>query len=1438
MKLSPHIRRFKHGLAYTTALCCLISSSLPLQAQLGVSTVDSEKGLAKALGNETINTIRLKKGSRILLTKELPVPKSFLGLDGQIDGAGNRPIIDGRERYSIRLDGDNPDLDFIRNIGFENGRGAEPDGEGEEGKNNFGGGAFYIPGDIQNGIENSHFISNKTNQKSGGAIYVAGDFLGGVNKGHFRKNEAEWGGGFYVLGNFEGGIIGSNFEDNAVGQGGGAVYVKGALVGGIVESSFKKNIAYQQFGAAVYAGSLEGGIIKSQFTDNKSGWSGAAIFVDNSFSGGISQSVFLRNEITASSGGAIGVTTKFEGDIEASLFEKNSASNQGGAIHVYEDFSGDIVGSIFKTNRAGQDGGAISIVDRLQGGIYEGSLFEDNKASRQGGAIYVGSIEGDIADSRFIGNEAGEEGGAIFLDEILIGNISGSVFEDNTALDGGAIYINDGKLDGAIEDSEFTNNSAVNNGGALNVFNLEEGIASSDFNNNEAGNDGGAIYILNTLKGGIGGDSSFSENVAEGSGGAAYISDLRGGIENAYFLSNDAGAFGGALYVDTLGGGINSVTFENNSATSGGAIYASTLKGGISNSLFENNDARESGGALYIRDMLKGNIRSSHFVGNSAADGGAIYAGDQIKGNIGNSVFRDNYADYLGGAIFVKELDGGIKKSLFTNNATAGWGGAIYMGGIFEGGISNSIFVKNQASFDPDRDQIGQDADPMGLGGAIFSYGEGSGNRIITNSIFLANAARARNKVDSYGGLGGAIFHNATLDDGAASILTIEATAGKRAIFYGNRSRRANETQDRANAIYLGNMGQDDRKTQVNIKADEDATIFMFDPLESQGDGVVDGTGEHYGKLEIDLHKTGKGAWFLGGNSVMHGTASWNIDEGSLNLTKVDGVEASINLEHQREAKFHLGAMAKITGSGTITARDITLSGTLDPSSLQKIGMGVDAISDETNIALGVDQSSRYGTITLESRDGGAVSLKDATYVVDIGDEENDLIRVKGDVMIEGGTIDVRSHVSIKDEASGLYKEDSHVILANDGNRQGQFEHVRDDLAFWNARLDYVDHRILLRFVRDLDGATKGCASANQCHIGEAVKKLGDDHKIIEAIIDMNKQELGNAYDNLSGEIYVSGRSALLGEDHLYRNLAQRMVQRHQNPDSNLKTSSQSSLSPMWFSTFTHSGYYTGNNYAARLNTTGNGVAIGLDRAENQGLLGGFLLGHETIRLSNGGARNSHTNINSYSFGTYLAGEVADLHLSAGVLYHILDFQTERDIWVKGKKTSLAGTAKADYYGHKVQIFAEAAKDIDISSSLILSPYLQLSHNYLHTAKAQESSNTAMLDIAGDTDNLFSSTIGLRGFYDLPTLMPVRLNGDFGWQHHFGTGQTTGQHNFHLSNDVFDIKGIALERDSIFVSTGLNAILNEAVSLNIGYQGQFGHGVSDHSGMMQIKVQF
>jgi len=104
-----------------------------------------------------------------------------------------------------------------------------------------------------------------------------------------------------------------------------------------------------------------------------------------------------------------------------------------------------------------------------------------------------------------------------------------------------------------------------------------------------------------------------------------------------------------------------------------------------------------------------------------------------------------------------------------------------------------------------------------------------------------------------------------------------------------------------------------------------------------------------------------------------------------------------------------------------------------------------------------VDRSSIYGSIWLDPildglvDDPSAVVLKDIVYQVDVGENDHDLINVGGNVSVDGGFVNVRSHISQRDNTAQKFSGHSYVIMQADGDILGKFDGVENDLAFWHT---------------------------------------------------------------------------------------------------------------------------------------------------------------------------------------------------------------------------------------------------------------------------------------------------------------------------------------------------------------------------------------------------
>ncbi|MBK8986457.1 MAG: hypothetical protein IPM39_10305 [Chloroflexi bacterium] len=213
---------------------------------------------------------------------------------------------------------------------------------------------------------------------------------------------------------------------------------------------------------------------------------------------------------------------------------------------------------------------------------------------------------------------------------------------------------------------------------------------------------------------------------------------------------------GGAIYAERLSTlTIENCTFQDNVAANGGAIATNGWGANdagvvvtISDSAFDGNTATapgipgggNGGGALYLSGGSAATVSDSLFTGNQASNGGAIHLLHSNLLAVGTT-FTGNSAQ---------------------NAAGGGGGGAIYMDGTkaLSGQVQlvTSTFRQNTSNQ---------------LGGAIFSFPEGSGATLIDQSTFDGNVSTNR-------GQGGAIYHQSALGIGPLTIT--------RSLFANNRA--------------------------------------------------------------------------------------------------------------------------------------------------------------------------------------------------------------------------------------------------------------------------------------------------------------------------------------------------------------------------------------------------------------------------------------------------------------------------------------------------------------------------------------------------------------------------------------------------------------------------------------------------------------------------
>lgn len=591
---------------------------------------------------------------------------------------------------------------------------------------------------------------------------------------------------------------------------------------------------------------------------------------------------------------------------------------------------------------------------------------------------------------------SGGRGGVILLEggntrQFLMQNGNNITFSDNHVIGGDAITAN------AMNSGQ---GGVIASAGTLTLDNFSKvafknnsatGGISDPGRNTASSGKGGAVYARTfavTNSDGL----NFEGNTATGptpKGGAAHMGGVGGAIfsettvaftdsKNVTFTSNTAQAgtqtlgLGGATNSSGRGGAIattngvsitgtdpdapaGSFTFEGNRAIGGDALSASADRNGQGGAIFaETMSSGSPGFALTnVADILfKDNLaQGGNAVNNTTANsgiGGAIY---MSGGNGAQWIWND-----VDSISFVNNQAVAGKASSGQSTAGSGLGGAIYFHASWHmsnpqkvelNNVTNFLFEGNKAiagGYD-----AGGTITNSGLGGAM--YVNGVDFLLSGNGSFLNNSATMADGYTAPDGTvarGGAIFYNATNKDYGAS--SNEVTSFDLHAKDGDITFKGNtHGNGKANSIYFAQTTPfriHEVKHEVNatFTADAGHNIYMYDPMESQEDDLLNAAGARYLNITVNVTKDGLGTWHLGGHNDMKASGDWLIEEGKLHLVR--GVEndeksmADIDLS-ATGATFTLAAstdlvvdlnvtkdLADIDDSAArIHAEDITLAG-------------------------------------------------------------------------------------------------------------------------------------------------------------------------------------------------------------------------------------------------------------------------------------------------------------------------------------------------------------------------------------------------------------------------------------------------------------------------------------------------------------------------------
>jgi outer membrane autotransporter protein len=450
----------------------------------------------------------------------------------------------------------------------------------------------------------------------------------------------------------------------------------------------------------------------------------------------------------------------------------------------------------------------------------------------------------------------------------------------------------------------------------------------------------------------------------------------------------------------------------------------------------------------------------------------------------------------------------------------------------------------------------------------------------------------------------------------------------------------------------------------------------------------------------------------------------------------------------------------------------------------------------------------------------------------------------------------------------GEYIDTSNHVVIDAKKVDGEFGAIVNELAFMTATVDYTAKQVGLTYTRNevpfedaatTDNARKFVASIEEPQqvappepspiVAPAIAQVSavkpDNHgathiptepprtintaaqpnTAINALLGTNMITAANAIDQLSGYHTAELGNAIL-----------------------------SSVAP------TSTGVLSAMDSTQAGNTRGDGQ-VWVQAIGNNGRLakqlGSYALKHSTKGLMLGTdwaispnwrlgiiGSKTQTRLDSYQFdgaldswlvGAYALRQDGPLALRLGAVYGNHDGSTKRHVVFNGFRDRLKGR----YNATTQQVFGQVGYNLDVGQ-FDIEPYVQVGYQRYQRDAYSEKGGDAALQYNGQTQEHYNSELGLRLARPVVFDQGMRLTPrvDVGWKHLYGDIRGSSHQRLANGGNVYLIKGVELDRDSLLLQAGLDLAVSPRHTLGLNYSGETGQDNRNGALMGQWRMMF
>jgi len=454
--------------------------------------------------------------------------------------------------------------------------------------------------------------------------------------------------------------------------------------------------------------------------------------------------------------------------------------------------------------------------------------------------------------------------------------------------------------------------------------------------------------------------------------------------------------------------------------------------------------------------------------------------------------------------------------------------------------------------------------------------------------------------------------------------------------------------------------------------------------------------------------------------------------------------------------------------------------------------------------------------------------------------------------VVVGGVANLNGATLAVTPGSGSYPWQSHYTVLQAAQVNGTFGEVSSDYAFLTPTLAYTATQVDLTYTRNDVAFNEFATTANGNNAANSLASIGKNNALYNALLNTTQNSAGAAIEQLAGASNASLTSATLSASSQVGSSMLAAMQQMARPGllvgvdqrdtpvlaaSGVPAAARNLNDPnargrLWLQGIGGYGKLDGEHGSSGLEQRTKGSLLGADWALNPAWRVGVLGGYSQTDLDASGVDGE---VDSWHAGIYALHQNGPLALRLGAAYSAHQGDSQRSIAFNG----FSDRPKGDYDADSQQAFAELGYAMG-SGRLNAEPFASLGYQRYHRDHYQEKGGPAALQVDSQSQDNFSSTLGLRLAHlsSLDNGMSVTPRLALGWKHTYGDVSSSTRQAFVTGGTAFNVEGSALDRDSLMLQAGLDVGVSARHSLGLGYSGEIGSNSRNHGLIGQWQMSF